>query len=209
LLGLGLIFIATGAYASHDGGPDVKIDDIEVRGEPFRFTLGSGQVIPGWDIGINGMKSGGKRVLQIPPGLAYGKQGAGGVIPPNATLFFEVELLAVQPPPFANIDNTELVAKLENGVKLIDIRRATDGHRRRQHQVHRLRRRGPVPAIVHRYAAKNGATRRGVCVDLSHRQSNRNAVQLAGNPRRIPQRCKRQGRYHELDKRRSPGQQIG
>ena len=154
LLGLGLIFVATGGYASDYVGPDVKIDDIEVgqglealpfsevevhytgkledgvvfdssveRGEPFRFTLGSGQVIPGWDIGINGMKSGGKRMLQIPPELAYGKQGAGGVIPPNATLFFEVELLAVKPPPFANIDNAELVTKLENGVKLIDIRR--------------------------------------------------------------------------------------
>ena len=154
LLGLGLIFIVTGGYASHGDGPDVKIDEIDVgqglealpfsvvevhytgrledgkgfdssveRGQPFRFTLGSGQVIPGWDIGINGMKSGGKRLLQIPPELAYGKQGAGGVIPPNATLTFEVELLAVQPPPFASIDNAELLAKLENGIKLIDIRR--------------------------------------------------------------------------------------
>ena len=59
------------------------------RGEPFRFTLGAGQVIPGWEMGILGMKAGGKRVLSIPPELAYGQRGAGNVIPPNASLTFE------------------------------------------------------------------------------------------------------------------------
>lgn len=93
------------------------------RGEAIRFTLGTGQVIPGWEQGIQGMKSGGKRVLTIPPELAYGARGAGGVIPPNATLTFEVELVAVEPPPFESIDNAELQAKLERGIKLIDIRR--------------------------------------------------------------------------------------
>ncbi len=93
------------------------------RGKPFRFTLGAGQVIPGWDLGILGMKAGGKRVLDIPPELAYGRRGAGDVIPPNARLTFEVALLAVEPPPFESIDNAELQAKLERGVKLIDIRR--------------------------------------------------------------------------------------
>lgn len=93
------------------------------RAEPFRFTLGAGQVIPGWDMGIQGMKPGGKRVLEIPPELAYGNAGAGDKIPPNATLIFNVELVAVTPPPFNSISNALLATKIENGIKLIDIRR--------------------------------------------------------------------------------------
>ena len=72
-----------------------KFDSSKDRGDPFRFQLGAGMVIGGWDEGVQGMKVGGTRVLQIPPELGYGARGAGGVIPPNATLVFEVDLLAV------------------------------------------------------------------------------------------------------------------
>jgi FKBP-type peptidyl-prolyl cis-trans isomerase len=105
--GLKYVDLVTGTGAEAKNGQRVKVhytgwlkdgqkfDSSVDRGQPFEFPLGGGRVIKGWDEGVAGMKVGGKRKLIIPPDLGYGAAGAGGVIPPNAELTFEVELLGI------------------------------------------------------------------------------------------------------------------
>ncbi len=105
-LGEGAVAIAGKDVSVHytgwlydDAAPDHrgrKFDSSRDRGQPFEFPLGAGRVIKGWDQGVEGMKVGGQRTLIIPPEMGYGARGAGGVIPPNATLLFDVELLGVR-----------------------------------------------------------------------------------------------------------------
>jgi len=101
-----------------------QFDSSKKTNQPFVFELGAGSVIRGWDIGVEGMKEGGKRELVIPPELAYGSRAVGGgLIPANSTLKFEVELLKILELPYTNISNDELKKMLAEGVKIYDIRR--------------------------------------------------------------------------------------
>ena len=99
-----------------------KFDSSFDRGEPFSFQIGLRQVIEGWEIGLMGMKVGGKRTLVIPPELAYGERGAGDLIPPNATLIFDVEILDVEAPGYGLINASEIQVLQADGYKFIDIR---------------------------------------------------------------------------------------
>ena len=98
-------------------------DSSRESGAPFALTIGTGQVIPGFEQGVMGMREGGKREIVIPPELGYGERGAGNIIPSNATLRFEVEVLDVERAPFSALDNEGLAEKIEEGATIVDIRR--------------------------------------------------------------------------------------
>ena len=99
-----------------------KFDSSYDRGQPFSFQIGLREVIEGWEIGLMGMKVGGKRTLIIPPELAYGERGAGDLIPPNATLTFDVEIIDVKAPGYGFIKAKEIQDLQEDGYKFIDVR---------------------------------------------------------------------------------------
>lgn len=99
-----------------------KFDSSYDRGEPFSFQIGLRQVIEGWEIGLMGMKVGGKRTLVIPPELAYGEIGAGDLIPSNATLTFDVEIVDVRAPGYGFVNTEEIQDLQEDGYNFIDIR---------------------------------------------------------------------------------------
>ena len=99
-----------------------KFDSSYDRGQPFSFQIGLKEVIEGWEIGLMGMKVGGKRTLIIPPELAYGDRGAGDLIPPNATLTFDIEIVAVKHPGYGLIKTDDIKRLKEDGYKFIDIR---------------------------------------------------------------------------------------
>ena len=99
-----------------------KFDSSYDRGEPLSFQIGLRQVIEGWENGLMGMKVGGKRTLIIPPEFAYGERGAGDLIPPNATLVFDVEIIDVQPPMYSFVTMKEIKNLQKENYKFIDIR---------------------------------------------------------------------------------------
>ena len=99
-----------------------KFDSSYDRGEPLKFQIGLRKVIEGWEIGLMGMKVGGRRTLIIPPELAYGERGAGDLIPPNATLIFDVEIIDIQSPGYKLITNKDILNLQNENFKFIDIR---------------------------------------------------------------------------------------
>ena len=99
-----------------------EFDSSFKRNQPFVFQIGIRQVILGWEIGLMDMKVGGKRKIKIPSELAYGETGAGDLIPPNATLIFDVEIIAIQPPGYMIINGDELLSMQKKGLIVIDIR---------------------------------------------------------------------------------------
>ena len=99
-----------------------EFDSSFKRNKPFIFQIGLRQVIPGWEIALMNMRVGGKRKIKIPPELAYGKTGSGNLIPPNASLFFEIDVISVQKPGYNTISPKNLLLLQEEGLIVVDIR---------------------------------------------------------------------------------------
>ncbi len=100
-----------------------QFDSSRDSGQPLALTVGSGQTIPGFEQAVTGMREGGRREVVIPPELAYGERGAGNIIPPNAALTFDLEVVEVRRAPFSALDNEGLAEKVREGVTVVDIRR--------------------------------------------------------------------------------------
>ena len=99
-----------------------QFDSSYKRNKPLTFQIGLRQVIPGWELGLMGMRVGGKRVIKVPSSLAYGESGAGNLIPPNSTLIFGIEILNIEPPGYKEINVENLMSLQKNGLIIIDIR---------------------------------------------------------------------------------------
>lgn len=171
-------------------------------GQPLSVTIGSGQTIPGFEQAVKGMREGGKREAIIPPELAYGERGAGNIIPPNATLRFELEVVEVQRAPFSSLDNEGLAEKLDEGVTIVDIRRpdewAETGVVEGSHRITAFEEDGQPQPGVRQQVHRAGRLRRRGDPDLPRRQPHQRTRPGPVGGARLRQDLQRDRRDHGM-----------